>query len=52
MFEELLARWPDLSPAGDPEPLLSPLMNGWVDLPVHLAAQDLGNATPMPPSPQ
>jgi cytochrome P450 len=37
MFEELLARWPRFSLAGEPEPLMSSLMNGLVHLPVTLA---------------
>jgi cytochrome P450 len=38
MFEELLARWPGFEPAGEPEPLLSTTMNGFLRLPVRLAA--------------
>ncbi len=38
LFEELLARWPAFEPAGEPEPLLSSLMQGYVHLPVRLAA--------------
>ena len=36
MFEEFLARWPHFALAGEPEPLLSSLMNGLVHLPVRL----------------
>ncbi len=38
MWEELLARFTDLEPAGEPEPLPSTLMNGLVHLPVVLRA--------------
>ena len=34
LFEELLARFPDFEPAGEPEPLHSTLMNGIVRMPV------------------
>jgi cytochrome P450 len=36
MFEELFARWPRFALAGDPDPLLSILMNGLVHMPVVL----------------
>jgi cytochrome P450 len=36
MFEELLARWPRFALAGDPVPLPSNLMNGFVHMPVAL----------------
>jgi cytochrome P450 len=36
MFEELFARWPHFALAGDPEPLMSSLMNGYVHMPVTL----------------
>jgi hypothetical protein len=36
MFEELLARWPRFELAGEPEPLLSSLMNAFVRMPVVL----------------
>lgn len=36
MFEELLARWPRFELAGEPEPLSSSLMNGFVHMPVAL----------------
>jgi cytochrome P450 len=34
LFEELLARFPDFEPAGEPEPLRSTVMNGIVRMPV------------------
>jgi len=37
LFEELLRRWPAFQLAGEPEPLASSLMNGWVRMPVRLA---------------
>jgi cytochrome P450 len=36
MFEELFARWPRFELAGEPEPLMSNLMNGFVHMPVAL----------------
>ena len=36
IFEELLARWPRFQLAGEPEPLPSSLMNGFVRMPVAL----------------
>ena len=36
MFEELFARWPRFELAGEPEPLMSNLMNGFVHIPVTL----------------
>ena len=37
MFEELLARWPHFGLAGEPEPLMSSLMNGLVRMPMALS---------------
>jgi cytochrome P450 len=38
LFEELLARFPDFEPAGEPVPLRSTVMNGLVRMPVVLSA--------------
>ncbi len=38
LFEELFRRWPRFELAGEPEPLLSCLMNGLVRMPVKLSA--------------
>lgn len=38
LFEELFRRWPHFELAGEPEPLRSSLMNGYVRMPVSLQA--------------